>query len=249
MSHGVACRAGPRDRGGADPPGQLHAASMPRAGHRPHRSSDQNGVAQGTSGRDFGRYCWPEPVFTVEAWRSATSRTWRVPTSQGPAPGQLHGRVLELGAGRGANFPLLAPDVAWVGIEPATGLRRRLARKGHDVLAASAEAIPLSDGCVDAVLSTVVLCSVRDQDRALSETARVLRPGGRFVFFEHVAAPRGTWFRRLQQLGAPFNRAIDHGCHPARETWRGAGAGAVPGAGAALVRARPNAVHRGLRGR
>ena len=134
--------------------------------------------------------------------------------------GQLHGRVLELGAGRGANFPLLAPDVAWVGIEPATGLRRRLARKGHDVLAASAEAIPLSDGSVDAVLSTVVLCSVRDQDRALAETARVLRPGGRFVFFEHVAAPRGTWFRRLQQLGAPFNRAIDYGCHPARETWK-----------------------------
>ncbi len=134
--------------------------------------------------------------------------------------GELRGRVLELGAGRGANFPLLAPDVAWIGVEPATGMRRRLARGGHDVLAATAEAIPLADDSVDAVISTVVLCSVRDQDQALRETVRVLRPGGRFVFFEHVAAPRGTWFRRLQQVGAPFNRALDHGCHPARETWR-----------------------------
>lgn len=134
--------------------------------------------------------------------------------------GQLSGRVLELGAGRGANFPLLPADVDWLGLEPANRARRRLARRGHRVLAASAEAIPLDDDSVDAVLATVVLCSVRDQDRALAETARVLRPGGRFAFFEHVAAPRGTWFRRAQQLAAPVNRALDHGCHPARETWQ-----------------------------
>ncbi len=134
--------------------------------------------------------------------------------------GELRGRVLELGAGGGSNFPLLAPGVDWVGLEPARRPRRRLVRQGHQVLDAGAEDIPLEADSVDAVLATVVLCSVRDQDRALAETARVLRPGSRFVFFEHVAAPRGTWFRRLQQAGAPFNRALDHGCHPARETWR-----------------------------
>lgn len=134
--------------------------------------------------------------------------------------GRLSGRVLELGAGRGSNFALLGPDVAWVGIEPAGKRRRQLAREGHQVLAATAEALPLGDGSVDAVLATIVLCSVRDQDTALAEAARVLRPGGRFVFFEHVAAPPGTWFRRWQQASAPVNRVIDHGCDPARETWR-----------------------------
>jgi ubiquinone/menaquinone biosynthesis C-methylase UbiE len=80
--------------------------------------------------------------------------------------------------------------------------------------------VPLPDGSVDAVLSTVVLCSVRDQERAVAEAVRVLRPGGRFVFFEHVAAPEGTWTRRLQGLSAPFSRLLDHGCDPTRQTWR-----------------------------
>jgi ubiquinone/menaquinone biosynthesis C-methylase UbiE len=73
---------------------------------------------------------------------------------------------------------------------------------------------------VDAVLAATVLCSVRDQDAALAEIRRVLRPGGRFVFFEHVAAPRGTWTRLLQRATAPFSRVFDHGCDPSRETWR-----------------------------
>ena len=84
----------------------------------------------------------------------------------------------------------------------------------------TAEHIPLPDSSVDAVLATIVLCSVRDQDRALAEIVRVLRPGGRFVFFEHVAAARGTWTRRWQALTGPFSRAFDHGCDPTRETWR-----------------------------
>ena len=98
--------------------------------------------------------------------------------------------MLEIGAGTGANFGLLSGDVDWIGLEPDRGRRRELAesRAGCMILDARAERIPLPDSSVDGALATIVLCSVRDQDRALAEIVRVLRPGGRFVFFEHVAA-------------------------------------------------------------
>lgn len=137
----------------------------------------------------------------------------------------LHGDVLEIGAGRGANFGYFGNDVRWTGLEPNRRAHRYLraaARSyGHNapVLDARAEHIPLPDASMSAVVSSVVLCSVSDQDAALAEVVRVLRPGGRFVFFEHVAAPAGTWSRRLQRLSAPLNKLLDHGCDPARETW------------------------------
>jgi ubiquinone/menaquinone biosynthesis C-methylase UbiE len=111
-------------------------------------------------------------------------------------------------------------------LEPSLRLRRRLAKTaaayGHHgpVLASPAEAIPLPPGSVDAVAATLVLCSVTDQHAALAEIRRVLRPGGRFVFFEHVAAAPGTLARRLQHIAAPFTRLADHGCRPNRETWQ-----------------------------
>lgn len=140
--------------------------------------------------------------------------------------GSLSGDVLEIGAGTGANFGYFRRDVRWTGLEPnrrARAALRTVARAhGHDteVLAAPAERIPLPDASVSAVVATVVLCSVTDQDAALAEVIRVLRPGGRFVFFEHVAAPRRTWPYRLQRLSAPVNRLIDRGCDPARPTER-----------------------------
>jgi ubiquinone/menaquinone biosynthesis C-methylase UbiE len=132
--------------------------------------------------------------------------------------GALRGRVLEIGAGSGANFGLLGRDVTWTGLEPRR--RRRRGLEERPVIDGVAEDIPLPDGSVDAVLATTVLCSVRSQEQALAEVVRVLRPGGRFVFFEHVAAPDGTWQRRWQSLIAPCSRFADAGCDPSRETWR-----------------------------
>ena len=140
--------------------------------------------------------------------------------------GGLAGPVLEIGAGRGANFAHLAAGVSWIGLEPHPRSRARLARTaaayGHHtpVLAAPAEAIPLPDDAVASVVATVVLCSVADQARALAEIRRVLRPGGSFAFFEHVAAAPGTVSRRLQRLWAPVSRRFDTGCDPSRPTWR-----------------------------
>jgi SAM-dependent methyltransferase len=139
--------------------------------------------------------------------------------------GSLGGTVLEIGAGYGANFGYLAAGTDWIGLEPDPAARRKLttiaAAHGYHrpVIASAAERIPLSSASVDAVAGTLVLCSVADQAMVLAQVRRVLRPGGRFVFFEHVAAPRGTASRGLQRCCAPLSRRLA-GCDPARETWR-----------------------------
>ncbi|GGK86289.1 class I SAM-dependent methyltransferase [Mangrovihabitans endophyticus] len=138
--------------------------------------------------------------------------------------GGLRGTVLEIGAGRGRNFDALHRGVVWIGCEPHRRSRTRLAvaarRHGHsrEPLPSAAESLPMPDASVDGVLATVVLCSVRDQSRVLDEIARVLRPGGAFVFAEHVAAPDHTWKHACQRMISPVTRLLDRGCDPARET-------------------------------
>jgi SAM-dependent methyltransferase len=138
--------------------------------------------------------------------------------------GRLRGTVLEIGAGRGRNFDLFAPGVTWIGAEPDPGFRARLAERarqhGHrePPRPDEAESLSLGDASVDGVLSTVVLCSVRDVDAALAEIVRVLRPGGTFVFAEHVGAAPGSWKRRAQRAYAPLSRRFDHGCDPTGDT-------------------------------
>jgi ubiquinone/menaquinone biosynthesis C-methylase UbiE len=78
--------------------------------------------------------------------------------------------------------------------------------------------LAVDDESVDAVVCTIVLCSVRDLSATLGEIRRVLRPGGRFVFMEHVAAPRGTGLRRVQRLLRPVWQFLADGCTPDRET-------------------------------
>lgn len=139
--------------------------------------------------------------------------------------GALTGTVLEIGAGSGANFGYFRRDIEWIGLEPDRARRRELAARAAacgqhaPVLAAPAERIPLPAASVDAVAATAVLCSVADQRRTLAEVRRVLRPRGVFVFFEHVAAPAGTWSRRAQRAVAPLTRLFDAGCAPGRDTW------------------------------
>ena len=68
------------------------------------------------------------------------------------------------------------------------------------------------------VVSTLVLCSVANPEATLQEIHRVLKPGGRFIFLEHVAAPEGSGLRRLQNLAQPAWTTMADGCHPNRET-------------------------------
>jgi SAM-dependent methyltransferase len=134
--------------------------------------------------------------------------------------GALRGTVLELGPGAGGNLGYYSRDVRWLGIEPnrtARDLTRTAAAElgmRAQVLPGRAEDLELGDAGVDAVVCSFVLCSVGDLAAALAQIRRVLRPGGRFVFAEHVAAPAGTWVRRGQNILA----ALPGRCRPNRET-------------------------------
>ncbi|XP_052174102.1 uncharacterized protein LOC127789274 isoform X1 [Diospyros lotus] len=81
-----------------------------------------------------------------------------------------------------------------------------------------AEALPLSDASVDAVVGSLVLCSVKDVDMALKEVRRVLKPGGLFIFVEHVAAKDGTILRFVQGILTPLQQMVSDGCHLTRKT-------------------------------
>ncbi|MEP7287195.1 MAG: class I SAM-dependent methyltransferase [Chloroflexota bacterium] len=139
--------------------------------------------------------------------------------------GQLHGTVLEIGPGTGPNLPYYSPDIQWIGIEPNPAMfpyiEREAQRLGLTVQLreGQAERLDAADASVDAVVATLVLCSVRNPQKVLQEILRVLKPGGRFVFIEHVAAPPDTKLRRRQNFIRPFWRVFADGCEPTRETW------------------------------
>jgi ubiquinone/menaquinone biosynthesis C-methylase UbiE len=107
--------------------------------------------------------------------------------------GGVSGDILELGAGTGMNLSHYDEGLASLVLtEPEPAMLRRLQPKALEqapnakVVQASAEDLPFEDASFDAVVSTLVLCGVEDQARALQEAKRVLRPGGRLLFIEHV---------------------------------------------------------------
>jgi SAM-dependent methyltransferase len=125
------------------------------------------------------------------------------------------GTVVELGAGTGANLPHYQGVERVIATEPSPYMRARL-RPGDagvpvDVVDAPAEALPLADRTADTVVSVYVFCTVANLGAALAETIRVLRPGGRLLFLEHVRAsgPVG----RLQDAVDPVWSRAAAGCH------------------------------------
>ena len=139
--------------------------------------------------------------------------------------GSLHGDVLEIGPGTGPNLEYYAKDVRWTGIEPNPAMmpyaQQEAQRLGMTIQLREgrAEQLDAADNSLDAVVSTLVLCSVTDPQKVLQEIRRVLKPGGRFVFIEHVAAPANTGRRFRQKLIKPLWKPLADGCHPDRETW------------------------------
>lgn len=138
--------------------------------------------------------------------------------------GEATGRVLEIGAGTGLSFPYYRRDVELVATEPDPYMlrraRRRAAGLGLDVELRTepAEALPFPDASFDAVVCTLVLCTVADPVRALGQLRRVLKPNGTFRFIEHV---RGEGLQAVaQDLVTPVWRRVGAGCHPNRRTVR-----------------------------
>jgi SAM-dependent methyltransferase len=132
--------------------------------------------------------------------------------------------VVEIGPGAGANFRYYPAATRVIAFEPNRAAHRRLrqaaARWGIelDLRAQPAEQLDLPDDSAEAVVGTLVLCSVADPAQAVAEVRRVLRPGGRFLFIEHVAAPAGSALRALQRTVRRPWRWLFEGCRVDRDT-------------------------------
>jgi ubiquinone/menaquinone biosynthesis C-methylase UbiE len=142
----------------------------------------------------------------------------------------LTGRILEIGAGNGLNFLHYPATVTQVlAVEPEPYLRRlalaaaRQAPVPIRVVAGTAEALPAPDASFDAVVASLVLCTVADPDRALAEVRRVLGPGAMLRFYEHVRASDPRLARWQDRLERPWGWLVG-GCHPNRDTVAAIGA-------------------------
>lgn len=138
----------------------------------------------------------------------------------------IQGTVVEIGPGTGINFLYLPKNIEWIGIERNEAFHESVisaAKKQKirsSMLNSSAESISLPDESADIVISTLVLCSVPDQEKVLAEAKRILKKDGRLIFIEHVADKRGTFRRSAQNIFNPINRFIADGCNCNRETWK-----------------------------
>jgi ubiquinone/menaquinone biosynthesis C-methylase UbiE len=137
---------------------------------------------------------------------------------------RARGRTLEIGAGTGLNVELYPDSVSELVLaEPDVYMRRQLEKKlaslgrRAEVVDAVAERLPFPDASIDTAVATLVFCTIPDPAAALVEIVRVLTPGGRLLFLEHVRAsdPKvARWQDRLERPWGWFGR----GCHPNTDT-------------------------------
>ncbi|XP_046639250.1 methyltransferase-like protein 7A [Daphnia pulicaria] len=137
-------------------------------------------------------------------------------------------RILEIGAGSGANFEFFPPNSKLTVVEPNAFFEPLFYKRQSTsnikmekfILTNAEDMKEVEDNSMDVVVSTLVLCSVRNVKQTLKEVHRVLAPGGKFYYWEHVHDVPGTWLHFLQNLltytiwdlcfGCHLNRNIDH---------------------------------------
>lgn len=141
---------------------------------------------------------------------------------RGELMGHVHGDVLEVGVGTGANLGLYPADVRLTGIEPSAGMLQRARQKAQalgrdvDLLQTGVERLDLASDRFDTVVSTLVFCAVRDPLRGLQEVRRVLKPGGTLVMLEHTRSCR-VCLNLLLKAVTPLTAAL-FGEHFDRQT-------------------------------
>jgi ubiquinone/menaquinone biosynthesis C-methylase UbiE len=137
------------------------------------------------------------------------------------------GRVIEIGAGSGANFGHYPETVESVlAVEPEPYLREQAisaavaAPVPIEVIDATADSLPVGDSEFDAAVVSLVLCTVPDPAGALAEAKRVLRAGGELRFYEHVISRKPSMARLQRIFDRTFWPHVAGGCHAARDTER-----------------------------
>lgn len=134
------------------------------------------------------RYDWLAPLYD---WSMVLAERALGPHRRGLLA-QARGRVLDVGVGTGATLPYYPPGCWVLGIDTSSAMLRRSARRAAGLgltftpLLMDAQRLAFPDGYFDIVVSSLVLCSVSDPHQALCEMRRVLRPGGKALFLEHV---------------------------------------------------------------
>ncbi|CAM9914907.1 thiol S-methyltransferase TMT1A-like [Lampetra fluviatilis] len=138
-------------------------------------------------------------------------------------------RVLEIGAGTGANFEFFPPGTQVTCLDPNPHFKKKLLRAFDEnrhvtlvdtVVEHGEDMRSVPNASVDAVVCTLVMCSVREPEGVLREVIRVLRPGGKLYLLEHVVAAPDTWVRSCQQMLDPLWSFMCDGCNLARDTAR-----------------------------
>ena len=175
----------------------------------PHRAAYPRPATEGSALMEGSATFEPHPMrgrFNARFFTALDSYiNWLVRDHKRTVFSGLPAELVEVGPGVGANFPYLPPGCRLTAIEPNpymhAALQRRAARCGIDVQIRSitGDAIDLDDQSADAVISSLLLCTVADPGQVVSEIRRILRPGGRYAFLEHVVAPDGTPLRGIQR--------------------------------------------------
>ncbi|MDP2309975.1 MAG: class I SAM-dependent methyltransferase [Pseudomonadota bacterium] len=135
---------------------------------------------------------------------------------------QARGQVLEVGIGTGMNLPLYRGVTSLHAVEPDPYMLRRARERAYglpfpvEISAAGGEALPFPDASFDTVVATFVLCTIPDPEAAIAEALRVLRPGGKLLFAEHVRSCVRPIFA-VQRALEPAWRRLAGGCHLTRD--------------------------------
>ena len=136
--------------------------------------------------------------------------------------GLADGKVLEIGGGTGANLEFYPPGADLTFVEPNPHMAQRLQRNAEHramsvkIVPGFGENLPFEDATFDTVVTTLVLCMVSDVAQVVAEVRRVLKPGGRFLFYEHVVSAHKQ-IRAWQGLLNPFWKMATTGCNLNRD--------------------------------
>lgn len=136
---------------------------------------------------------------------------------------KAHGKVIEIGAGTGINFPLYKRVESVTAIEPSSFMIERSKKNLHaasvpiDIIQSGAEKLPFSDHTFDTVVATLVFCTIPDTEKSLQEIKRICKPNGKILLFEHVKMDN-PYLARLQKQLTPYWSKICDGCQLDRET-------------------------------